>query len=75
MKLSHVDLEIRQLAFWSCFSVDRQWALYLGRPQMIKADDVTASRPDITSDTSQELRLATAWAGLLDVVGIICDAL
>lgn len=53
----------------------RQWALYLGRPQMIKADDVTAPKPEIEPWTSEELRIASVWADLLEIVGIICDAL
>lgn len=53
----------------------RQWALYLGRPQMIKADDITTPKPEIKPWTSDELRLSTVWADLMEVVGIICDAL
>ncbi|CAM1507727.1 Fc.00g045750.m01.CDS01 [Cosmosporella sp. VM-42] len=73
--LTQVDLEIRQIAFWSCFSLDRQWALYLGRPQMIKIDDITAQKPEHDSDTSEELEISIVWANLLEIVGIICDAL
>ncbi|KAF7562913.1 hypothetical protein G7046_g1230 [Stylonectria norvegica] len=73
--LSQVDLEIRHIAFWSCFSLDRQWALYLGRPQMIKTDDVTAKKPEHTSSTSEELEISIVWANLLEIVGVICDAL
>lgn len=52
----------------------RQWALYLGRPQMIKVDDVSVEKPQ-GSDMSNELLMSIAWADLLEIVGIICDAL
>lgn len=42
---------------------------------MIKADDVTAPKPEIEPWTSDELRIASIWADLLEIVGIICDAL
>ncbi|CAK7232073.1 hypothetical protein SEUCBS140593_008137 [Sporothrix eucalyptigena] len=76
--LSCVEQEVRQICFWSCFSFDRQWALYLGRPQMIKLDDVSVHKPNTkpsTHETSLELRMSAAWADLLEIVGILCDAL
>ncbi|CAK7230244.1 hypothetical protein SBRCBS47491_007521 [Sporothrix bragantina] len=76
--LSPVEQEVRQICFWSCFSFDRQWALYLGRPQMIKLDDVSVRKPNTkpsTHETSLELRMSAAWADLLEIVGILCDAL
>jgi hypothetical protein len=55
---------------------NRQWALYLGRPQMIKLDDISTKRPELSEiTTSEEMRVSVAWAGLLEIVGIICDAL
>ncbi|KAL1905645.1 hypothetical protein Sste5344_008583 [Sporothrix stenoceras] len=79
--LTPVETEVRQICFWSCFSFDRQWALYLGRPQMIKLDDVTVQKPNTRPSlvgghkTSLELRMSASWANLLEIVGILCDAL
>lgn len=42
---------------------------------MIKADDVTARKPELSLVTSEELKMAIVWANLLEIVGVICDAL
>lgn len=43
---------------------------------MIKSDDITVLRPDCTPvETSLELKMSTAWANLLEIVGVLCDAL
>lgn len=42
---------------------------------MIKVDDVTAPKPEFKHCASEELKMSTAWANLLEIVGIICDAL
>lgn len=42
---------------------------------MIKAGDVTAQKPQVSSETSEELKMAAVWAELLEIVGVICDAL
>ena len=51
--------------------------MYLGRPHCIKLDDVTVPRPSqfVNSSSSVDLKLAAAWADLLEIVGHICDAL
>jgi hypothetical protein len=54
----------------------RQWALYLGRPQCIKLDDVTVKRPgEASRDVAWEMRIAAAWTNLLEVVGNVCEIL
>ncbi|KJR87588.1 uncharacterized protein SPSK_01495 [Sporothrix schenckii 1099-18] len=77
--LTPMEREVRQTCFWGCFSFDRQWALYSGRPQMIKLDDVTVQkpRPSVAGGNmaSLEPRMSVAWADLLEIVGILCDAL
>ena len=75
---SHVEQEVRQLCLWSCFSLDRQWALCLGRPQMIKLDDVSvriSNSRSTTHESSTDLRISAAWADLLEIVGTLCEAL
>lgn len=43
---------------------------------MIKLEDVTAERPQYgTLDASCEMKMSAVWANLLEIVGIICDAL
>ncbi len=43
---------------------------------MIKLDDVSVSKPKYSGkNTSLELRMSAAWANLLEIVGILCDAL
>ena len=54
--------------------------MYLGRPHCIKLDDVTVPRPSsfINGNSSSDpldMKLAGAWADILEIVGHICDAL
>jgi hypothetical protein len=54
--------------------------MYLGRPHCIKLNDVTVPRPSsFINGNSQsdplDMKLAGAWADLLEIVGHICDAL
>jgi hypothetical protein len=54
--------------------------MYLGRPHCIKLDDVTVPRPSsfVNGNSLSDLldmKLAGAWADLLEIVGHICDAL
>ncbi|KAI9878381.1 MAG: hypothetical protein M1830_001051 [Pleopsidium flavum] len=74
--LSQMDLEVRQVVFWGCFTFDRMWALYLGRPYSIKLDDVSVLRPGCnTEGPSWDMLMSAAWSSLLDIVGHVCDAL
>ena len=76
---SPMDLEVRRVVFWGCFTYDRGWSLYLGRPCAINLDDVTISPPsllsDHTSSYSTDLSILLAWATLFTIVGDICNAL
>ena len=76
-RLSPMDLEVRQVVFWGCFTYDRGWSLYLGRPYAINLDDITISRPssDKNSSTSWEMLILLAWTELFEIVGHICNAL
>ena len=54
--------------------------MYLGRPHYIKLDDVTVPRPSSfingkSPSDPLEMKLAGAWADILEIVGHICDAL
>jgi hypothetical protein len=51
--------------------------MYLGRPHCIKLDDVTVPRPSsfVSSTPTLDMKLAAAWADILEIVGHICDAL
>jgi hypothetical protein len=51
--------------------------MYLGRPHCIKLDDVTVPRPGsfIRATPTLDMKLAAAWADILEIVGHICDAL
>ncbi|KAK3720891.1 hypothetical protein LTR37_003554 [Vermiconidia calcicola] len=74
MKLSPIDVEVRQVIFWGCFNLDRLWALYLGRPPFIKLIDVSIRRPDMRAPT-WDMRIFAAWVHLLDIAGQIADKL
>lgn len=52
----------------------RLWSLYLGRPAFIKLSDISIRRPAPDSRT-WDLRLMSAWVGLLDIAGRIADRL
>ncbi|KAF2648445.1 hypothetical protein K491DRAFT_551447, partial [Lophiostoma macrostomum CBS 122681] len=74
--LSALDQEVRGIVFWSCFNLDREWALYLGRPQSMKLEDISVKRPNLTScEVSCEAQFSAAWTGLLEIIGGICDIL
>lgn len=51
--------------------------MYLGRPHCIKLDDVTVPRPSsfVSRTPKLDMKLAAAWADILEIVGHICDAL
>ena len=74
-----MDLEVRRVVFWGCFTYDRSWSLYLGRPYALNLDDVTISPPSLLSDRSSsyygELSILLAWTKLFTIVGDICNAL
>lgn len=54
----------------------REWALYLGRPQFLKVEDIDAKRPgEGCENPSLDIRMSAAWTNLLDIVGRICDVL
>jgi hypothetical protein len=76
-RLSPMDLEVRQVVFWGCFTYDRGWSLYLGRPYAINLDDCTISRPSCNknSTSSWEMLILLAWIELFEIVGHICNAL
>jgi len=78
-RLSPMDLEVRRVVFWGCFTYDRGWSLYLGRPYALNLDDVTISPPSVLSDKlssySTELSILLAWTTLFTIVGNICNAL
>ncbi|KAL1887131.1 hypothetical protein Sste5346_010420 [Sporothrix stenoceras] len=77
--MTQLDKEVRQVVFWSCFNLDRAWALYLGRPQSIRLEDVDAKRPGeggaADTEPTGEVRMAAAWCSLLEIVGKICEIL
>lgn len=51
-----------------------EWALYLGRPQCIKLEDIDVKRPgEGRTDISSEMRMSAAWTNLLELVGLICE--
>ncbi|CAK7228658.1 hypothetical protein SEUCBS140593_006988 [Sporothrix eucalyptigena] len=78
-EMTQLDKEVRQVVFWSCFNLDRAWALYLGRPQSIRLEDVDAKRPGEGGSAdvvpTGEVRMAAAWCSLLEIVGKICEIL
>lgn len=51
--------------------------MYLGRPHCIKLDDVTVPRLStfVRAKPTLDMKLAAAWAGILEIVGHICDVL
>lgn len=51
--------------------------MYLGQPHCIKLDDVTVPRPSafVSAKPTLDIKLAAAWADILEIVGHICDAL
>ncbi|KAK4957844.1 hypothetical protein LTR66_013206 [Elasticomyces elasticus] len=76
LNLSKMDLEVRKTVFWGCFTFDRVWSLYLGRPYAIKLEDVTVRKPlDGNDSPSWEALILAAWIDLLDIVGHICNEL
>jgi hypothetical protein len=76
-RLSPMDLEVRRVVFWGCFTYDRGWSLDLGCPYAINLDNVTVSRPscDKNSASSWEMLILLAWTELFEIVGHICTAL
>lgn len=43
---------------------------------MIKMEDITDQRPDSPHvEASFDIKVSAAWASLLEIVGVICDAL
>lgn len=75
--LSQLDHEVRQIVMWSAFNLDREWALYLGRPHSMKLEDISVKRPSPSdsSSLSWESKMSLAWTGLLEIIGDICDIL
>ena len=69
-----MDIEVRQVVFWGTFAFDRLWAVYLGRPPTIKLDDVSISRPSRNA-SCWDLEMFSAWVGVLEIAGEICDKL
>ncbi len=51
--------------------------MYLGRPHAIKLDDVTVPKPSTftRTNTTLEMKMAAAWADIMEMTGHICDAL
>ncbi|KAF3479687.1 putative Fungal specific transcription factor [Arthroderma uncinatum] len=78
-RMTPMDMEARNIAFWGCVVFDRLWSLYLGRQYCLRLDgEVTAPRPGAAVNgmtPSWEARLADAWSGLLEIVGFICESL
>ncbi|OQV03677.1 Fungal specific transcription factor domain-containing protein [Cladophialophora immunda] len=74
--LRRVDSSVLRTTFWGCFTLDRLWATYLGRPYLIRLDVVTLPRPDASPGvhTWDEI-IAGAWTDLLDIIGRICDSI
>ncbi|ROT40439.1 hypothetical protein SODALDRAFT_376222 [Sodiomyces alkalinus F11] len=85
----HVDPAIRRLfneawdsgvvavpKFLTFVHTCREWALYLGRPQFLKVEDIDAKRPgEGCENPTLDIRMSAAWTSLLDIVGRICDVL
>ena len=52
------------------------WALYLGRPQCMRLEDIDAKRPgEDRVDVSDEMKMSAAWTNLLEIIGLICEIL
>ncbi|KAF7559279.1 hypothetical protein G7046_g4886 [Stylonectria norvegica] len=76
LSIGDLDQQVRRVVFWSCFNLDREWALYLGRPQFLKLEDIDAKRPgEDCENASLDVRMSAAWTSLLEIVGMICDTL
>ncbi len=74
--LTPLETEVRRMVFWGAFNMDREWSLYLGRPNGIKLDDGNVPHLRVDDATiSREARLSAAWTGLLEIVGLICNSL
>jgi hypothetical protein len=75
--ISPLSQEVRQIVMWSCFNLDREWALYLGRPHSMRLEDISVQKPGFSGllEHSFESKLSAAWTGLLVIVGEICDIL
>ncbi|EXJ84557.1 hypothetical protein A1O3_05226 [Capronia epimyces CBS 606.96] len=73
-KLPSFEMEVRRVIFWGCVGFDRLWALYLGRPPVIKLSDVSIPRPDRNA-SSWEMKMFAAWVELLDLAGQISEKL
>ncbi|OAG40008.1 hypothetical protein AYO21_05689 [Fonsecaea monophora] len=73
-KLSPLDLEVRQVILWGCVGFDRLWALYLGRPPVIKLSDVSIDRPNRNAPT-WDMKMFAAWAELLELSGHMSEKL
>ncbi|KIX92802.1 uncharacterized protein Z520_11465 [Fonsecaea multimorphosa CBS 102226] len=73
-KLSPLDFEVRQVILWGCVGFDRLWALYLGRPPVIKLSDVSIDRPHRNAPT-WDMKMFAAWAELLELSGHISEKL
>jgi hypothetical protein len=76
---SRLDFEVRRVVFWGCFTYERGWSVYLGRPSALNLEDITISPPSILSDNassySAELSILLAWTTIFTIVGDICNAL
>ena len=90
-KLSHIDVEVRQVVFWGCFNLDR----YVGCTQTLCCKSLPVhrlwalylGRPPFIKLTdvsirrpdrdarTWDLRILAAWVELLDIAGQIGDKL
>lgn len=74
--LSAIDMEVRNLVFWACFSFDVLWSLYLGRPRCIRLTDVSIVQLPMNPTSGEfHLQMAAAWSRLLEIVGYISELL
>jgi hypothetical protein len=78
------DIEIGRLTLWSCIVYDKYWALFLGRPTMMKAGDLEVYKLSVeferlgTSlpagpEKSRETQIYEALLDLMELAGKITE--
>ncbi|KAF2265058.1 hypothetical protein CC78DRAFT_515860 [Lojkania enalia] len=86
LRLAEREVQIRHMVLWACVMNDAYWALYLGRPTMLKASDIapaclnkdfdrliySQSRTYVYGKTI-ETRIYEALLQLMDLLGPLCE--
>lgn len=85
LKLTEIESQIRYMVLWAALLCDKYWALFLGRPTILKEADIAPSSlqkdfrkmidcgPNASTEKTVATKIYENHLKLMDLVGTLCE--